>query len=85
MLVHNIQTFLPDRCTALHAAELSIEEGIEAVEMMLRPANAGAAHCAGEALLIGSDGILDKIEVDVGDLEDVERQVAFEYTGAAEC
>ena len=43
------------------------------------------AHCAGEALLIGADGILDKIEVDVGDLEDIERQVAFKYTGSAEC
>ena len=73
MFMHNVKTFLPDRCTALHAAELPIEQGIESVKMVLGPANAGTAHRTGETLLIYSNGVLDQSEIDVGDLEDVKR------------
>lgn len=73
MIVYNIEAFLPNRCATLHAAELSAEQSIEPVEVMLRPANAGAAHYARETLLIDTDGVLDQGKVDVGDLEDVKR------------
>lgn len=76
--MHNVEALLPNRGTALHAAELSGEQSIEPIEVILRPANARTAHEAGEALLVDPDGILDQIKVDVGDLKDIERQVTLE-------
>lgn len=80
MFVHDIETFLPDRGAALHAAQLAAEQGIEAIQVMLGPANAGAGHHACEALLVDTDSVLDKIEVNEGDLKDVERKIALENT-----
>lgn len=51
---------------------------------MFRPANAGAGHHAGEALLIDADGVLDQGEVDEGDLENVKGEVALKYTGSGQ-
>jgi len=84
MLMHDVSALLPDRCTTLHAAKLSVQQGIEPVKVILGPANAGTAHYAGETLLVDGDGILDEIEVDEGNLEDVERQIAFEDAGSVE-
>lgn len=80
MLVHNIEAFLPDRGPALYAAQLAAEQSVEAVQVMLGPANAGAGHQAGEALLIDTDGVLNQGEIDEGDLEDIKGEIAFEYT-----
>jgi hypothetical protein len=41
--------------------------------VVLGPANAGTADYAGETLLVDGDSILNKMEIDEGDLEDVER------------
>lgn len=78
--MHNVEAFLPNRRATLHAAKLSTEESIESVEVMLSPANARATHYARETLLIDTDGVLDQGKVDVGDLEDVKRQITLEDT-----
>jgi hypothetical protein len=78
MFVHNIKTLLPDRGAPLHAAELSAEQSVESVKMMLSPSDTGAAHHAREALLVNANGILDESEVDIGDLEDVKRKITLE-------
>ena len=46
--------------------------------MFLRPLDAGGHEDLGETLLIDVDCVFDDGEVDVGDLEDVVGEVAFE-------
>jgi hypothetical protein len=77
MLVNNVEALLPDRGAPLHAAELSAEQSVESVEVMLSPSDTRTAHDAGEALLVNANGILDKSEVDIGDLEDVKRKITL--------
>lgn len=76
--MHNVDAFLPHGCPALHGAELSGEERVEAVEVLFGPFDAGAGHYGGEALLVDADGMFDEGEVNVGDLENVLGEVAFE-------
>lgn len=76
--MHDVDAFLPHGCPPLHGAELPREERVEAVEVLLGPFDAGAGHHGGEALLVDADGVFDEGEIDVGDLENVEREVAFE-------
>lgn len=80
MLIHNVHALLPDAGAALHAAELADQQGIVPVEVLLGPLDAGAGHHGREALLVDTDGVLDEREVDEGDLEDVEREIAFKDT-----
>ena len=80
VFMHDIHTFFPSAGIALDTAELACEKGIEIVEVMLSPFDTSAAHDGREALLVDTDSVLDKREVDVGDLEDVKRKVAFEDT-----
>lgn len=75
--MYNVKAFLPDSGPTLHAAELASQQAIEAIQVVLGPADTGAAHHARKALLVDADGVLDESEVDEGDLEDVERQVTL--------
>lgn len=76
--MYDVDAFLPDRGPALHGAELSREKRVETVEVLLGPFDTGAGHYGGEALLVDADSVFDEGEVDVGDLEDVLGEVAFE-------
>lgn len=71
LLVDNVNAFLPDSGATLHTAELACEQRVKAVEMVRGPFDAGASHDRGEALLVDADGVLDKGEIDEGNLEDV--------------
>jgi hypothetical protein len=46
--------------------------------VLLGPFDARAGHDRRETLLVDADGVSDKGEVDEGDLEDVEGEIAFE-------
>jgi hypothetical protein len=81
VFMHDVKTFVPDRSAPLDAAELAAEQCIEAVEVCLRPSDAGTGHHAWEALLVDADGVFDQGEVDEGDLEDVEWEITLEDTG----
>ena len=78
--MHDIHTLLPSAGIALDTAELASKKGIEIVQVMLSPSDTSAAHNRREALLVDTDSILNKCEIDVGDLEDVKWEVAFEDT-----
>ena len=78
--MHDIQALLPDCSTTLDTAELTTQQSIEPIQMMLCPPDAGTTHHAGEALLIDADRVLDEIEVDVRNLEDIQWQISFKYT-----
>lgn len=80
MLIHNLHALLPHARAALYAAELADQQGIVPVQMLLGPLDAGARHHGRETPLVDADRILDECEVDEGDLEDVERKIAFEDT-----
>lgn len=79
MLMHNLEAFLPDRGAALYAAQLSAEQTVETIQVMLGPANTGAGHHAGEALLIDANGVFNQGEIDKRDLENVKRKVTLKY------
>jgi hypothetical protein len=81
VFVHNVKTFMPDRSAPLNTTKLTAEQGIEAVEVCLRPSDARTGHHAGEALLVDADGVFDQGEVDEGDLEDVKWQITLKDTG----
>jgi hypothetical protein len=81
VFMHNVKTFVPDRSASLNTAELAPEQGIESVEVCLRPPDAGTGHHAWEALLVDAYGVLDQGEIDEGDLEDVEWEITLENTG----
>lgn len=74
----DIHALIPHAGAALDAAKLARQDGIEAVEVLLGPLDAGGGHERGETLLVDGDGVFDDGEVDEGDLEDVEGEVAFE-------
>lgn len=78
LLVHDVHALVPHAGAALDAAELARQDGVEAVEVLFRPLDAGRGHGRREALLVDADGVFDHGEVDEGDLEDVEGEVAFE-------
>lgn len=72
LLVKGIHAFLPNRRSALYTTQLPDKDGIELIQMLLCPFDAGAGHHGREALLVYTDGVFHKGEVDEGDLENVQ-------------
>lgn len=80
MLVYNIDAFLPDSRASLYAAELPGEKGIESIQMVFGPLDAGTCQNSREALLVDVDCVFDQSEIDVGNLEYIEGKIALEDT-----
>ena len=78
MLVRDPQTLIPHITPFIHTTQLPLQEHIEPVDMLFSPFDARGHELLREALLEHVDGILDDGEVDVGSLEDVVGEIAFE-------
>ncbi len=82
MLLRSAQTIVPGFATHAHTPQLPSQSRIEFIQPLFRPFNTRAHRCWGETLLECADGVADEGEVDVGELEDVVAEVAFEENGA---
>jgi hypothetical protein len=80
MLMYDIDAFLPDSRASLYAAELPGEKGIESVQVVFGPLDAGTCHNSREALLIDVECVFDQGEIDVGNLEYIEGEITLEDT-----
>ena len=78
MFLRQLQTLIPRLALLLHTAQLPLQYYVEVINMLFRPLDARRHDRLREAGLERGDGVLDDKEVDVGDLEDVVWQVAFE-------
>lgn len=78
MLLREIQTLVPRGVVALHTTQLPLQDDVEVVNMFLGPLDTGRHQRVRKARLERGDGVLDDEEVDVGDLEDVVGEIAFE-------
>lgn len=75
-----VHALLPDGRVPIHAAQLSIQQDIERIDMLFRPLDARGHEHLWEALLVNIHSVFNDGEVNVGYLEDVLWKVALEYT-----
>ena len=63
---------------AVHTTQLSPQQRIELIHMLLRPLGTRRHHGHGEAGLVDEDRVLDRGKVDEAELVNVRVEVAFE-------
>jgi hypothetical protein len=78
VIVRNKHAFVPQIATLVYTAQLPLQQGVKLVDVLLCPLDARGHELLGKALLEHVDGVFDDGEVNVGDLEDVVGQIAFE-------
>lgn len=78
MLRHPVHAILPNGALRVQGAELSAEDLVEALNLLLGPSDACRHHEWREACLIDVHRVLDDGEVHKRQLEDVLREIAFE-------
>lgn len=77
MFMRLIHAVFPHLCVLTYATQLSSQEHIKLIDMLFGPLDARRHEYLREALLVDVDCVLDDGEVNIGDLEDVVRKVAF--------
>lgn len=79
VLTDYIHTLLPNLALWIDAAELSFDDDVEFVKMLLCPLYACTHHQGRETLLIDADRVLDDSKVDKRGLENVSMKIPFKH------